>query len=223
MDRPHGGSTGGGHGQDDGDDPTAPFRGPPSVSPSPSIADDDEPAGDGGGGAATSMSMQPIEPMDDDQHEQVPILPTPAGSVVEHMEEPLGQQLSPRALPPALPLQPVQPRPAEQPGHPLPAQHQPAQQPPGPTVFEQQRRRHERQETMVLPGSYGPAASPADRELHHNSQRGLQDAEDAQHSFDVDIQNKTKLPHGWKIANGYMVLEDNVMDSWEMAGNYLTR
>ena len=106
---PHGGPTGGGgHGQDDGDDPTAPFRGPPSVSPSPSIVIDL--SGDGVGGAAASMSMQQISPMDDDQHEQVPILPTPAGSVVEPMEEPLGQQLSPRALPPELPVQPALPQ-----------------------------------------------------------------------------------------------------------------
>ena len=67
---PHGGPTGGGgHGQDDGDDPPARFRGPLSVSPSPSIADDNDLSGDGGGGAAASMSMQQIAPMDDDQHE----------------------------------------------------------------------------------------------------------------------------------------------------------
>ena len=43
------------------------------------------------------------------------------------MEEPLGQQLSPMALPPELPVQPVLPQHAEQHGQPLPAQ--PAQQP----------------------------------------------------------------------------------------------
>ena len=82
---PHDGSAGGGGGGFPGgprtDDPTDRFRGPPSVSPSPSVADD-EPAGDGGGRTTSAMALQPTEPMEDHEHEQVPLLPTPAGSVM---------------------------------------------------------------------------------------------------------------------------------------------
>ena len=96
------------------DDPTAPFRGPPSVSPSPSIADDDDMRGADGGGPSDNAVIQAIlaEPMDDGQ-DQPTLLPTPAGSVMEPMEEPPGQQATPHGrLPPPALLPEGQPLPA---------------------------------------------------------------------------------------------------------------
>ena len=128
-------------------DPTAPFRGPPSVSPSPSIADDDDMRGGDGGGPAATATTTPA-----------PFAEPPAGSVIEPMEEPPGQQSTPHrlsqpaTLPPAALPHSGQPQQVPQPIQPLQAPSQP-----GLPTFEQQRRRHEHQEAMVLPKTYGPA------------------------------------------------------------------
>ena len=109
-----GGPTSGGAGGPD-DDPTAPFRGPPSVSPSPSIADDEDMRGADGGGPSDNAATQAIlaEPMDDGQDQRT-LLPTPAGSVMEPMEEPPGQQATPHGrLPPPALLPEDQPLPAQ--------------------------------------------------------------------------------------------------------------
>ena len=65
--------------------------------------------------------------------------------------------------------------------------------------------------------SFAPAPRPPLPRTTPYSQRGLQDEEDAEHTFDVDVNNKTKFPHGWKNANGHLILDDTVMGSWELA------
>eukprot|EP00435_Cladocopium_sp_Y103_P020600 s503_g5.t1 len=90
-----------------------------------------------------------------------------------------------------------------------------------PGSFAEQRQRHAQQEIFVLPRSYGPARPNLPR-TPPCSKRPLND-DDAQMSMDIDFNNKSQLPRGWKIEDFFITLDDNVQDTWELNGNYLTR
>ena len=123
---------------------------------------------------------------------------------------------TPALLPEDQPL-PVQLQQVPQPAQPA----KPSQVPPqaGRPTFEQQR---QQQEAMVLPRTDDPVPRTSPRATPC-SQRPLHDEEDGQLSITVDLNEKTKLPRGWKHEHCHIDLDESVMDAWELNGNFLTR
>eukprot|EP00434_Breviolum_minutum_P021113 symbB.v1.2.018628.t1/scaffold1494.1/size117378/12 len=85
-------------------------------------------------------------------------------------------------------------------------------------TFEQQRLRVNRQETLSFrnPETYGPVREATSRATPY-SKTG---EDDINVTIDVDVTTDTKLPHGWRVEDGYIVLDD-VNDDWIINDKYL--
>ena len=85
-------------------------------------------------------------------------------------------------------------------------------------TFEQQRLRVNRQETLSFrnPETYGPVREATSRATPY-SRTG---EDDVNVTIDVDVTKDTKLPHGWRVEHGHIVLDD-VNDDWIINDKYL--
>ena len=96
-----------------------------------------------------------------------------------------------------------------------PSTEQP-QRPPYLKNFE--RLRVSRQETLPFtkPTEYGPICDPRLRTTPYSKTND----EEINVTIDAEITSRTKLPPGWKVENGHIIL-DEVTDDWVIKDNYL--
>ena len=104
-------------------------------------------------------------------------------------------------------------------------------QPAGPEDFRAQRQRFQRQETL----QFAPWRSRMASDLEADSSRATRpgpyekpaNAEDAlsvyDTAFEVEDMDSENLPPGWKIENGYIQLESEMSDYWEVKAGCLLR
>ena len=87
-------------------------------------------------------------------------------------------------------------------------------------TFEQQRLRVSRQETLPFqrPEPYGPVREATSRTTPYSKVAD----EETHVTVDADVMPTTKLPPGWKVENGYMVLEQ-LNDDWVITDKHLIR
>ena len=92
--------------------------------------------------------------------------------------------------------------------------------PPVKETFEQQRLRVSRQETQNFqrPPEYGPVREPTSRSTPYSKTAD----EEVHVTVEADIMSNTKLPPGWRVENGFMVL-GSPQDDWVIKDKYLVR
>ena len=85
-------------------------------------------------------------------------------------------------------------------------------------TFEEQRLRVSRQETLPFtkPTEYGPVRDPRSRTTPYSKTND----EEINVTIDAEMTSRTKLPPGWKVENGHIIL-DEVTDDWVIKDNYL--
>ena len=86
--------------------------------------------------------------------------------------------------------------------------------------FKEQRARVEKQETLLFdPRHYGPTRTTTSRNTPYSR---TPDEQTLQTSVGIDVLQNSNLPGGWKVEQGYLLLEEP-RDEWILHDNYLIR
>ena len=87
-------------------------------------------------------------------------------------------------------------------------------------TFQEHRARVERQETLLFdPRTYGPTRTTTSRNTPYSR---TPDETTMNVELEIDVLQNTKLPSGWKVEDGLVVLEEP-KDDWMLQDNYLVR